>query len=146
MKQVSDNLRKLRNTLRFLVGSLTDFNPATDLVPYEDLPSIDKYFLGKLTQTVVENEVNYDNYAFFRVTQSLTVFANIEVSAFYLDMAKDRLYISKKSDARRKSCQTVIYHILEQMTTMLAPIVPHMAEDLWQNIPYPKNGKLTVSD
>lgn len=141
MKQVSDNARKIRNTLRFLVGSLTDFNPSKDLVPYDKLPSIDKYVLGKLTQTMKECETSYEQYQFFRVVQSLTVFANIEVSAFYLDIAKDRLYISSKNDVRRKSCQTVIFYLLEQLTTMLAPIVPHMAEDLWQNIPYPKNGE-----
>ena len=141
MKQVSDNSRKIRNTLRFLVGSLTDFNPAKDLVPHDQLPSIDKYMLGKLTEVVNEVEQAYDSYQFFRVVQSLIVFCNIEVSAFYLDLAKDRLYISNKQDFRRKSCQTVIYYLLEQLTTMLAPIVPHMAEDLWQNIPYPKNGK-----
>ena len=127
-----------------LLFSLTDFNPATDLVPYDQLPSIDKYMLGKLTATVEDVENSYNNYQFFRVVQSLTVFCNIEVSAFYLDMAKDRLYISNKNDFRRKTCQTVIYHLLEQLTTMLAPIVPHMAEDLWQNIPYPKNGSIII--
>ena len=138
MKQVSDNARKLRNTLRFLVGSLTDFDPTTDLIPYKDLASIDKYMLGKLSLTTKEVELSYDLYQFYKVIQCISVFANIEVSAFYLDIAKDRLYISHKNDYRRKSCQTVIYTIMEQMITMLAPILPHMSEDLWLNIPYKK--------
>ena len=136
MKQVSESYRKLRNTLRYLVGSLGDFHPPQDAVPYASLPSIDRYMLGKLTATVREAEAAYDEYAFYRVNQALVQFANIDLSAFYLDIAKDRLYISAKGDARRRSCQTVLHIMLEQLAVLMAPIVPHMAEDVWQNLPY----------
>ena len=136
MKQVSDSYRKLRNTLRYLVGSLNDFDPSKDCVPIDRLPSIDKYMLGKLSSTVKEVENAYDEYQFYRANQALVHFANTDLSAFYLDIAKDRLYISSKSDERRRSCQTVLHHMLEQMAVMMAPIVPHMAEDVWQNFPY----------
>lgn len=141
MKQVSDSYRKLRNTLRYLVGSLSDFDPTRDSVPIEQLPSIDRYMLGKLTSTVKEVEAAYDEYQFYRANQALVHFSNTDLSAFYLDMAKDRLYISSKTDARRRSCQTVLHHMLEQMAVMMAPLVPHMAEDVWQNFPYKPSTK-----
>jgi isoleucyl-tRNA synthetase len=138
IKQQSEGYRKLRNTLRYLVGSLNDFNPATDAVPYEQLYSIDKYILGRLTETVSEIEAAYNEYSFFRVNQALFHLSNADLSSFYLDIAKDRLYISSKTDIRRRSCQTVLHRILEQFAVVMAPIVPHMAEDVWQNIPYAK--------
>jgi isoleucyl-tRNA synthetase len=139
IKQVSDGYRKLRNTLRYLVGSLDDFEPSTDLVSTDQLASIDKYILGKLSRNVAEVEQAYDEYQFYKANQALIAFANSDLSAFYLDMAKDRLYVSAKSDPRRRACQTVIYHLLEQLSVLMAPIVPHMAEDVWQNTPYIKN-------
>jgi isoleucyl-tRNA synthetase len=141
IKQVSDMYRKLRNTLRFLAGSLTDFDPATQLVPTDQLPSIDKYMLGKLSATVKEVETAYDEFKFYKTNQALVQFSNIDLSSFYLDIAKDRLYISKKDDFRRRAAQTTLYYALEQMALMLAPITPHMAEDLWQNLPYEKPTK-----
>lgn len=128
----------MRNTARYLLGSLSDFDPATDSVPYDQLPSIDKYILSRLTQTAAEVERAYDDYQFYLANQALVNFANLELSAFYLDIAKDRLYISAKGDSRRRSCQTVLSHILEQLTVLMAPLVPHMAEEAWQSIPYPR--------
>ena len=96
VKQVSESYRKLRNTLRFLLGSLGDFHPIGDVIPYNDLPSIDKYMLGLLTKTVEEVESAYDSYQFYRVNQALFQLANTELSAFYLDISKDRLYISSQ--------------------------------------------------
>lgn len=139
IKQVSDGYRKLRNTLRYLVGSLEDFEPSTDLMEYDQLGSIDKYILGMLSRTVADVEGAYDDYQFYKANQALISFANSDLSAFYLDMAKDRLYISSRADPRRRACQTVIYHLLEQMSVLMAPIVPHMAEDVWLNTPYKKD-------
>lgn len=136
MKQYSDTYRKLRNTLRYIVGSLNDFNPETDSVEYDKLPSIDKYILGRASEVVAEVENSFEEFQFYKVNQALVQFCNLDLSSFYLDMSKDRLYISKKDDFRRKSCQTVLHIILEQLAAMLSPIVPHLTEDLWQNIPY----------
>jgi isoleucyl-tRNA synthetase len=138
MKQQSDSARKLRNTVRYLIGNLADFDPATDAVSYADLPSLDKYILGELTRTMQEVEGAYDDYQFYKANQALFNFANLDLSSFYLDIAKDRLYISAKNDPRRRSCQTVLRLLLEQLAVGMAPIVPHMAEDVWQNIPYKK--------
>lgn len=142
MKQVSESYRKIRNTLRYLLGSLNDFNPDIHSVKYQDLTSIDKYILGKLTETLHEVEDAYSNYTFYKANQAILNFLAIDLSAFYLDIAKDRLYISSVNDTtRRRTCQTVLYHCLLQITSMMAPLVPHMAEDVWQNIPFIKSTK-----
>ena len=137
IKQVSETQRKLRNTMRFLIGNLNDFDPSKDAVLLGDLPSIDRYILGRLSEVVNEVEEAYDSFQFYRANQAIFSFTNIELSSFYLDISKDRLYISAKNDFRRRACQTVIYHLLEQLVVALAPIVPHLSEDVWQNIPYP---------
>ena len=136
MKSTSDSYRKIRNTLRFLVGSLNDFKPSTDAIAYDKLASIDKYMLGKLTEVVEEITIAYNEYQFYRVNQLLVTFCNIDLSSFYLDISKYRLYVASSNDLRRKSCQTVLNIMMEQLAVMLAPILPHLAEDLWQNFPY----------
>ncbi len=143
IKQVSETLRKLRNTMRFLIGNLCDFNPAEDAVPIDDLPSIDRYILGKLSVVIREVKESYDEYQFYRANQAITQFTNIDLSSFYLDISKDRLYISKYDDFRRRACQTVIHQLLEQLTVAIAPIAPHMAEDVWLNIPY-ENTEISI--
>lgn len=117
---------------------MNDFDPSVNAVPYEQLFSIDKYILGRLSEIVKEADEAYKEYSFSRVNQALFQLSNTDLSSFYLDIAKDRLYISSKDDVRRRSCQTVLHHILQQFAVIMAPIVPHMAEDVWQNIPYTK--------
>jgi isoleucyl-tRNA synthetase len=138
MKQVSESYRKLRNTMRYLLGSLHDFNPAQDSIAYAQLPAVDKYLLGTLTAVVEEVELAYEGYQFYKANQALLRFASVDLSAFYLDLAKDRLYIPHRHDPRRRSCQTVLQIVLEQMAVMMAPLVPHLAEEVWQSLPYLK--------
>jgi isoleucyl-tRNA synthetase len=138
LKGISDSYRKLRNTLRFILGSLDDFNPATDLLPYASLSSsLDRYMLGRLTTLFHHVDEAYETYHFYRVIQLLTLFSNKILSNFYLDLSKDCLYISSTTDVRRRSCQTVLHHLLHQFTLMLTPILPHLAEDVWLHRPYP---------
>jgi isoleucyl-tRNA synthetase len=136
IKQTSDTYRKLRNTLRFLLGSISDFNPATDTVPFERLPSLDKFMLGKLTETFASVDQAYTSYQFYKASNQINQFAVNQLSNFYLDISKDRLYISSPDDSRRRSCQTVLHHVFEQVVLMMAPLVPHMAEDAYQNLPH----------
>ena len=136
VKQTSDSYRKLRNTARYVIGSLHDFDPAKHAVPYEQLPALDQYMLGELDAFVAESKASYDDYAFSRVYSLLQQFAVSDLSNFYLDVAKDRLYISHADDTRRRTCQTVMYQVLHAMSAVLAPILPHMAEDIWQALPY----------
>jgi isoleucyl-tRNA synthetase len=145
IKQIFESYRKLRNTARYLVGNLADFIPANDgaqpdssstAVPYDELPSLDKWMLGRLSAVMKEVDEATNEYQFNRATQELLRFSIADLSNFYLDVAKDRLYISASDDARRRSCQTVLHACLEGFTKAIAPILPHMAEDIWQNLPY----------
>jgi isoleucyl-tRNA synthetase len=136
VKQVAESCRKLRNTMRFLLGNLNDYNPAEHAVPYAQLPSLDKYMLGRLSTLVRDVDTSYREYQFSRVNQALLQFVTTDLSAFYLDIAKDRLYITAQDDPRRRSCQTVLAALLEQLCVALAPIVPHLAEEVWQHLPY----------
>lgn len=145
LKGVSDSYRKLRNTLRFILGSLDDFDPTTDLVPYASLSSLDRNMLGRLSTLFHQVDEAYGSYHFYRAIQFLTLFSNKTLSNFYLDISKDRLYISSSTDLRRRSCQTVLHHILHQFTLMLTPILPHLAEDVWLHRPYPGNETKTTS-
>lgn len=137
IKQVGDGYKKIRNTLRFLIGNLNDFDPSNDQVPYEELPALDKYILGRFTELTRNVTEAYGNYQFNKVSQSVTRFLVADLSNFYLDIAKDRCYTAAPDSARRRSCQTVMQILLEDMARMLAPILPHTAEDVWLNLPYP---------
>lgn len=141
LRQVSDVYKKLRNTVRYMVGNIHDFDPQVDGVNYDELPSLDKYILSRLMTLVDEVDRAYDTYSFFKLYQAMLKFAVVDLSNFYLDIAKDRLYIPELNAFRRRSCQTVLAIILENYARMFAPVLPHTAEDLWQNLPYrPKSG------
>jgi len=140
LKQTFESYRKLRNTARYLIGNLADFDPSTDLVEYEDLPSLDKYLLGLLSQVWTEVDEDIDTYQFNAATQAMLRFTSADLSNFYLDVSKDRLYISPLDDLlRRRTCQTVLYYVLKGFIHSIAPILPHMAEDIYQNLPYNNN-------
>jgi len=136
LSQIADSYRKIRGTLRFLVGNLHDFNPETDAVPYEELPLTDRYILASLADLLRESSAAYDSFQFYRVYQAAMRFSVSELSNFYLDMAKDRLYIRGAASAERRACQTVMRHLLEGLAAAIAPLTPHMAEDVWQALPY----------
>ncbi|MEO1005792.1 MAG: isoleucine--tRNA ligase, partial [Cyanobacteria bacterium J06638_38] len=136
IKQTSDMYRKVRNTARFLLGNLHDFDPAKDAVPYDDLPELDQYLLHRLTEVFAEVNEAYESYQFFRFFQAIQNFCVVDLSNFYLDIAKDRLYISSLNSFRRRSCQTVLAIAIENIAKAIAPVLCHMAEDIWQALPY----------
>lgn len=138
LQQLSDIYRKIRNTARFLLGNLHDFNPETDAIPYAELPELDQYLLQKSTEVFNEITDAFESYQFFRFFQTVQNFCVVDLSNFYLDIAKDRLYISGVNSPRRRSCQTVLQIVLENLTKAIAPVLCHMAEDIWQYLPYPK--------
>ena len=138
IKQLADVYRKIRNTARFLIGNLHDFNPATDAVAYDDLPELDQYILHQSHAVFSEITEAFDSYQFFKFFQKVQNFCVVDLSNFYLDVAKDRLYISHLASPRRRSCQTVMAIILENLAKSIAPVLCHMAEDIWQNLPYEK--------
>lgn len=137
LKQMSDVYRKIRNTARFLLGNLHDFDPAKNAVPYEQLPELDRYLLHRITEVFSEVTDAFDSFQFFRFFQTVLNFCVVDLSNFYLDSAKDRLYISAENSPRRRSCQTVLAIALENLAKAIAPVLSHMAEDIWQALPYP---------
>jgi isoleucyl-tRNA synthetase len=137
LKQLSDVYRKIRNTARFLLGNLHDFDPAKNAVAYEQLPELDRYMLHRITEVFSEVNEAFESFQFFRFFQTVQNFCVVDLSNFYLDIAKDRLYISATDSPRRRSCQTVLAVALENLARSIAPVLSHMAEDIWQFLPYP---------
>ena len=137
LRQLADVYRKVRNTSRYLLGNIHDFNPSSDAVPVADLPLLDRWMLQRTAEVMDEITAAFESYEFFRFFQLLQNFCVTDLSNFYLDIAKDRLYVSAPADRRRRSCQTVMALIIERLAGFIAPVLCHMAEDIWQNLPYP---------
>lgn len=140
--QLVEIFKKTRNTARFLIGNLFDFNPETDYVEYDELKNIDKFALHKLNKLIEEVTVSFENYEFYKYFQSLQNFAAVDLSSFYLDIVKDRLYTAGKKSLSRRACQTVLFENLMALVKILAPVMPHQAEDIWQNVPEVQRGGL----
>ncbi|KAE9598673.1 putative isoleucine--tRNA ligase [Lupinus albus] len=135
IRQMSEIYRKLRGTLRYLLGNLHDWK--TDYtVPYHELPRIDQHALFQLENVVKNIQVNYESYQFFKIFQILQRFVIVDLSNFYFDVAKDRLYVGGSTSYTRRSCQTVLAAHLLSIVRVIAPILPHLAEDVWQNLPF----------
>ena len=129
MKQVSENYRKVRNTFRFLLANLSNFT-ADDLVVIDGLEKADQYMLVKLNEVMEACRKAYDHYDFSDVTAAITNFMTNELSAYYLDYTKDILYIEAKNDPRRTQVQTVLYHCVDALSRLFAPILPHTCEEV----------------
>jgi isoleucyl-tRNA synthetase len=136
LKQLVDVRNKIRNTARFLLGSLNDFDPVKDAVAYQDLPEIDRYMLHRISEVFTEVTAAFESFQFFRFFQTVQNFCVVDLSNFYIDIAKDRLYISDPNSFRRRSCQTVYAIALENIAKAIAPVLSHLAEDIWQYLPY----------
>lgn len=145
MDRMVDGYRKIRNTFRYLLGNLYDFVPDSEIVDYQCLPDLDKWALGRLADTAVQMTDGYNRFAFADVYQALYHFCNENLSNFYLDILKDRLYISAAQDLVRKSAQTVLFHVLNVLTRLAAPILVFTAEEVFQAMPQSKeNGVASV--
>ena len=140
--QLTEIFKKTRNTARFLIGNLFDFDPNSDYVEYDELKNIDKFALHKLNKLIAEVTEAFENYEFYKYFQSLQNFAAVDLSSFYLDIVKDRLYTAGKKSLSRRACQTVLFENLMALVKILAPVMPHQAEDIWQNIPEVQRGGL----
>ncbi len=136
LKQLSDVYRKVRNTARYLIGNLHDYDPYLQSISVQDLPILDKWMLHRLEEVINQITSAYENYEFSKFFQILQSFCVIDLSNFYLDIAKDRLYVSSPKQFRRRSCQFVLSKIIENLAVLISPVLCHMAEDIWQNLPY----------
>ncbi|HFD5818315.1 TPA: isoleucine--tRNA ligase [Streptococcus pyogenes] len=134
--QVSETYRKIRNTLRFLIANTSDFNPATDTVAYADLGAVDKYMTIVFNQLVATITDAYERYDFMAIDKAVVNFVTVDLSAFYLDFAKDVVYIEAANSLERRRMQTVFYDILVKITKLLTPILPHTTEEIWSYLEY----------
>uniref|UniRef100_UPI00036ED59D isoleucine--tRNA ligase n=1 Tax=Streptococcus sobrinus TaxID=1310 RepID=UPI00036ED59D len=128
--QVSESYRKIRNTLRFLLANTSDFDKGQALA-YEDLRPVDQYMMVKFNQLAATITKAYENYRFMDVYKAVNNFLTVDLSAFYLDFAKDVVYIEAADNLARRQMQTVFYDILVKITKLLTPILPHTAEEIW---------------
>ncbi|WP_263365684.1 isoleucine--tRNA ligase [Edaphobacter bradus] len=136
MQRVSDNYRKLRNTLRFLLGNLHDFDPATNAVQdFAKLEPLDQHILARLAQLTTRIRAAYDDFEFHRAYHALNEFTNSDLSALYLDVLKDRLYTFAPNHPARRSAQTTLWRIAEALTRLIAPILSFTADEVWQHLP-----------
>lgn len=135
INQVKESYRKIRNTYRFMLGNLFDFNPNTDIVKYEDMLQYDQYMMIKLNEVVKEAIVAYDNFHFQDVTKIINNYINLNLSSFYLDFTKDILYIESSNSLKRRSVQTVLFETLTALIKLMAPILPHTSEEVYQLLP-----------
>ncbi|SDG95689.1 Isoleucyl-tRNA synthetase [Alteribacillus persepolensis] len=135
LKQVAEAYRKLRNTFRFLLGNLHDFDPAKHRVQDDDLPELDKYMMIKLQDVINQAKKGYDDYQFASVFHSVHNFCTIDLSSFYMDIAKDTLYIEAPDSEERRAIQTVMYDTLVALVRLVSPIIPHTADEVWAFIP-----------
>lgn len=142
LKQISENYRKIRNTARYILGNTSDFDPDKDMIEYSEMEEIDKWALLRLNKLVKRCTESYEAYDFHDACQAINGFCVVDMSNFYLDIIKDRLYTCKKESKERKSAQTAMYIILDAMVKLLAPITSYTAEEIWKYMKHLKNEKL----
>ncbi len=132
LKRAADSYRRLRNTARFLLANINEFNPANDLVPVNDMVAIDRWIVARAQAIQQDILTALDDYQFHVVVQKLMQFCSIDLGSFYLDVIKDRQYTAKRESVARRSCQTALYHIAEMLVRWLAPICSFTAQEIWQ--------------
>lgn len=136
LKQLSEAYRKIRNTARYILGNISDFNPDTDMAEPSEFMSIDKWALAKLNNLIDKVKDAYDKYEFHIVYHAIHNFCVVDMSNFYLDVLKDRLYTEKADSKQRRAAQTSIYLILNAMTRMIAPILAFTSDEIWKYMPH----------
>lgn len=135
LNQISEVYRKIRNTMRFLLANTSDFDAKVDRVAYEDLRSVDKYMMIRLNQEIKTiRDQGYDKYSFQTVYRAFVNFCTNDLSAFYLDFAKDVVYIEAGMSRERRAMQTVFYDVLVNLTKLMTPLMPHTAEEIWSHL------------
>lgn len=136
MQRVAENYRKIRNSMfRYVLSNLYDFDPQRDAVAFEKMEAIDQYMLRQTAELAEQVVRWYDEFAFHKIYQRVNAFGVVELSAFYFDVLKDRLYISAPNSVKRRSAQTAIWMIGEALVRLLAPIMSFTCEEVWQYLP-----------
>jgi isoleucyl-tRNA synthetase len=135
MQRVGDNYKKIRNTFRYILSNLYDFDPVNDAVPFEKMEELDQYMLRQTCAFAADVRSGYDEFAFHRIYHRVNHFCIVDLSAFYFDVLKDRLYISAAKSHGRRSAQTAIWRLGETLVRLLAPITSFTCEEIWQYLP-----------
>ncbi|MCI8500632.1 MAG: isoleucine--tRNA ligase [Oscillospiraceae bacterium] len=136
MKQLSEGYRKIRNTARYILSNLADFDPNADLVPAEKMPELDLWALHTLNELISKVEAGYNSFDFHVVYHAIHNFCVLDMSNFYLDIIKDRLYCERADSPQRRSAQSAIYLILSALTRLVAPILAFTSEEIWEAMPH----------
>ncbi|MBU4252335.1 MAG: isoleucine--tRNA ligase [Candidatus Omnitrophica bacterium] len=145
LARLSEAYRKIRNTAKFILSNLYDFNPDTDKVPYEKLRKIDQWILQVMESILIYAESSYDSFEFHKAYKSIYDFCNEQLSMYYLDMVKGRLYTYAADSVERRAAQTVIYEVLNRLVRLMAPILVFTTEEIWQSIPKEAKDRGVVS-
>ncbi len=135
LQRLSDAYRRIRNTARYILGNIHDFDPVADSVPDGDLLEIDRWALSRLENLVNRVERSYEEYEFHILYHAVHNFCSVDMSAFYLDVLKDRLYTAPKKSLARRSAQTAMYRILDALTRLVAPVLSFTADEIWRELP-----------
>jgi isoleucyl-tRNA synthetase len=135
LNQLIEAYRKIRNTCRFLLSNLYDFDPEIHRVPYERLPELDRWALMKLAELIPRAKAAYDDFEFHAIFHALNNFCSVDMSSVYLDILKDRLYTFDKDSPLRRGSQTVLFEIVTALTKLMAPILSFTAEEIWRVLP-----------
>ena len=144
--RVTETYRRFRNTMRFMLGNLHDFDPARDQVPFAEMSVLDRWALGRLNELIRDSRTAYEAYDFYKVYHALNLFFTVTLSAGYLDMMKDRLYTFKATSRERRSAQTAIFTITEHLVRIMAPITSFLADEVYGHLPGPKEDSVFLCD
>lgn len=146
MTRITDTYRRFRNTIRFLLGNLNDFDPANDQVGYEQMTPLDQWALHQLNQLIEKTTAAYEAFEFYKVYHALNTFFAHDLSATYLDILKDRLYTGKATGVKRRAAQTVLYRTLQALCGIMAPIASFLAEETYSYLPGQKKESVFLTD
>jgi isoleucyl-tRNA synthetase len=135
MQRVGENYKKIRNTFRYILGNLENFDPRIDAVPFDQMEELDQYMLRQTCAFAADVRTAYDEFAFHKIYHRVNHFCIVDLSAFYFDVLKDRLYTSAKKSRARRSAQTAIWRMGETLVRLLAPITTFTSEEVWQYLP-----------
>jgi isoleucyl-tRNA synthetase len=135
MQRVGENYKKIRNTFRYILSNLGDFDPVKDAVPFDKMEELDQYMLRQACAFAADVKNSYDEFAFHKIYHRVNHFSIVDLSAFYFDVLKDRLYISSAKSLARRSAQTAVWRIGEALVRLLAPILSFTSEEVWQYLP-----------
>jgi isoleucyl-tRNA synthetase len=144
MQRVGENYKKIRNTFRYILSNLFDFDPGKDAVPFEKMEELDQYMLRQTSSFAADVRNGYEEFAFHKIYHRVNHYCIVDLSAFYFDVLKDRLYISAPNSQGRRSAQTAVWRIGEALVRLLAPIMSFTCEEIWQYLPRTAGREETV--